>query len=167
MWQSIKRTKMKLLMPRNTFVAKVMFDELPVGDRLNFFDPTESPLCRCCNVHVETQTHLYQCPNNQCKSQRLRCWIKCCKVILAGHNVRDFLHLPPRPQPWQRSQDHRAVHAFMQKAIVAQHRIGWDKFLAGFLSPAWEALKMVTKQQKKSTNQRKNEEEQRLIENSK
>jgi len=155
MWQSIKRIKTKLPMPRNAFVAKIMFDKLPVGDRLNFFDPTELALCRCCNVQVETQKHLYQCRNRRCKSYRLRCWIKQCKAILiAGHtsrllmdaidnNVRDFLLLPQRPQPWQRSQGHRAVHAAVQRAIVAQHRIGWDKFLFGFVSPAWESAQSL------------------------
>ena len=59
------------------------------------------------------------------------------------NNVRDFLLLPQRPQSWQRSQGHRAVHAAVQRAIVAQHRIGWDKFLFGFVSPAWESAQSL------------------------
>ena len=59
------------------------------------------------------------------------------------NNVRVFLHLPQRPQPWQRSQGNRTVHAAVQSAIVAQHYIGWDKFLAGFLSPAWEVAQVL------------------------
>jgi hypothetical protein len=154
-WLSLKYAKTALPLPRNVFVAKVMFDKLPVADRLNFFDSAESPLCRCCNRKTETQHHLFQCRDKRCRSHRLQSWIQHTKVILtSGHtsriimdaidvNVRTYLKLPDRQTKWQSSQGHRSVFAAVQCAIADQGRIGWDKFLQGFISTRWEAAQML------------------------
>ena len=136
-------------MPRNTFVSKLMFDKLPIADRLHFFDSSESPTCLTCHQSIETQSHLFQCRESNCRKHRLRCWVQQCKVILkVGHtsriimdaidaNVRSYLHVPQRKNKWQHHQGNRAVFAAVQRAIVDQNHIGWDKFLTGVMSKQW------------------------------
>jgi len=153
-WLSLHYAKTALPLSRNVFVAKVMFDKLPVADRLNFFDSAESPLCLCCNHKTETQHHLFQCKEKQCRSHRLHSWVQHTKAILSGHtsrilmdaidaNVRNYLKLPDRQTKWQSSQGHRSVFAAVQYAIADQGRIGWDKFLQGFISTRWETAQKL------------------------
>jgi hypothetical protein len=147
-WQGVHHAKQKVTLARNTFSSKIMFDKLPVAERLNYFDSIESPRCQTCQNAIETQQHMFQCKNKDCKKHRLRCWVKHCKQILGGHtsriimdaideNVRAYLNLRPRPMKWQRHQGNRSVFAAVQRAIVAQNKIGWDKFLSGIISKQW------------------------------
>ena len=148
-WEGLRNAKSTLPLLRNTFTSKIIFDKLPVAERLNFFDPRESPLCKTCNLAVETQQHLLQCRDRACRKHRLNCWIKHSKTFLTkGHtarlimdaidgNVRHYLNLPPRPARWQTSQGNRSVSAAVQRAIVAQNKLGWDKFLSGLISTKW------------------------------
>ena len=70
-------------------------------------------------------------------------------------NVRNYLELPPRPAPWQTYQGNRTVFAAVQRSIVAQNAIGWDKFLSGMVSNYWEQAQTVYQEVSKDTKQRK------------
>jgi len=132
-----------------------MFDKLPLAERLNYFNSQETPLCQTCLTQVETQQHLYQCMESKCRKHRLSCWVTHSKAMLKqGHtsriimdvidsNVRHYLKLPNRPNRWQNFQGNRAVFASVQRAIVDQNRIGWDKFLSGILSQSWESAQLL------------------------
>jgi len=129
-------------MPCNTFVSKLMFDKLPIAERLHFFDSSESSICLTCGSCMETQQHLLQCRESNCQKHRLLNWVQQCNIILKAHtsldsNVRNFLKLPSRRTKWQHHQGHRAVFAAVQWAVVDQNRIGWDKFLAGIIPKQW------------------------------
>jgi hypothetical protein len=154
-WTGLNYAKGKQKMGRNVFASKIMFDKLPVADRLNFFDSSESPTCWCCNTKAETQHHLFQCKEKLCKTHRLQSWITCTRAILTtgqtsriildaiDSNLRHYLCLPQRPQKWQSSQGHRSVFAAVQQAIADQSKIGWDKFLFGFISTRWETAQTL------------------------
>ena len=134
-----------LQMPRNSFVSKIMCDKLPVADRLNFFDSSESAICQNCNTHVETQQHFFQCKETLCRKHRLQSWIAQTRIILRkGHtsrimmdtidsNLRNYLKLPDHPSKWQVHQGNRSVFVAVQRAIADQTHIGWHKFLQGLL----------------------------------
>jgi hypothetical protein len=154
-WVSMNHAKSKLSMARNTFVTKVLYDKLPVAERLNFFDPDEPPICRSCNLCPETQQHLYQCTSLLSQRHREACWtLHANNILKVGHtsriimdavdaNIRSFLCLTPRSIPWQTSQGNRSVFAATQRAVADQSQIGWDKFLFGFVSTKWEAAQRI------------------------
>eukprot|EP00590_Aulacoseira_subarctica_P008026 CAMPEP_0172430520 /NCGR_PEP_ID=MMETSP1064-20121228/54785_1 /TAXON_ID=202472 /ORGANISM="Aulacoseira subarctica , Strain CCAP 1002/5" /LENGTH=415 /DNA_ID=CAMNT_0013176629 /DNA_START=65 /DNA_END=1313 /DNA_ORIENTATION=- len=139
-WRSMHYSKSKLTMPRNTFVSKILYDKLPVAERLHFFDSSESPVCRSCNTSVETQQHLFQCSFKESRRQRLRSWSKHLKVLLTtGHtsriimdvidgNVCAYLRLPPRPCLWQHGPGNRTVYAATQRAVAANPSLVEIKF---------------------------------------
>ena len=62
-------------------------------------------------------------------------------------NVRECLKLPERPQWWQNHRGNRSVIAAVQRAIVDQNRIGWDKFLASLLSTRWGIAQTLYQEQ--------------------
>lgn len=70
-WTSILHAKSKLQMPRNAFVCKLMFDKLPIAERLHFVDSSESPTCLTCNQSIENQSHLFKCCESACRKHQI------------------------------------------------------------------------------------------------
>jgi len=125
-------------------VMKLVYDQLPTPayKSKNGGQPWLQINCRHCNQHPETFDHLLRCkqiPDQDFRSTLPVKVLTYCKQKKTPHNFHATIvialeHWVRNIPPLESIHSSAAVH----KLIHAQQKIGWTKFLRGFLSKQWQ-----------------------------
>lgn len=152
-WQALRYALRKFSAHRRALAVKAIHRHLPTQEKL--FQQrriTMTSICPRCLGIVETNAHVYCCPNIDALKQQKSDWNELWKnmhkcrtatiieqtwrihlqpllVIPQGESIIDRLHVP-----------HWAISKLLQKAITDQTIIGWDKLLLGMGATLWKTL---------------------------
>ena len=129
---------------------KRVHGQLPLGVRRYQQSTIKDPvlkLCPCCKSHEETADHLLRCTQNPSFDSSLRQLRK--DLVTADTHPLRYL-MADGIEHWSKSQPFQPttmqfpchLHSTIQAALAAQHQIGWEAALSGFLSQQWGSLAM-------------------------
>ena len=129
---------------------KIVYDQLPLGERRYLQSQVKDPLlrlCPCCKQLPETMQHFLTCTQNVSMSDSL----KRLQTDLCGNDIHPACHVlssglhhfySQREGPFNPSLEGFPVHlhASIRAAMESQDRIGWFQATKGFLSSRWRDL---------------------------
>jgi len=153
-WRSLKFALNKFTHHRRATAVKAIHRHLPTQAKLfNQGRTTMSALCPRCMTCSETNAHIYSCSNVEASNQRGKDWGELQKQLTAirtstliqrawATHLRPLLALPPTPDVLDAVtiETHDEVSFYLQAAIDAQERVGWDKLLLGIGVSMWRTV---------------------------
>ena len=64
-WQAHHGALKKLRFSKKKFITKFIHQSLAMGETYHKIDPSQSVTCSSCQLHPESETHLYRCPTRR------------------------------------------------------------------------------------------------------
>eukprot|EP00956_Cyclotella_meneghiniana_P028246 scaffold65096_cov24-Cyclotella_meneghiniana.AAC.6 len=138
-WRSIGRIKKRLKLHKSIRMTKMMYGWLNVGSQK--VKMGQIGMCPCCGGDIETQRHLYTCPNVSMR-QTIMESIKTAKSTLVRQGIpssiyNEFVEQTCLAVNLENPDDTYSQDPELQNVRDQQSRLGEEAFMKGFLHKEW------------------------------